>query len=102
MPEETLGMCLTPGGHTDCRTYPCAPNGLSETTAVSISFDGCLHRKIRLTITPSCTAEQLLASPPNVPAFHPESACLQERMVASASSVMPHQGSDQTEIPTAT
>lgn len=102
MSEETPGMCLTPGGHIDYRIYPYAPSSLSETTAVSTSFHGSLHRKVRLTTTPSCAAERLLESPHNVPAFHPESACLQDRIVPSTSSVMPHQGSDQTEIPAAT
>lgn len=102
MPEETLGMCLTPGSHKDYRIYPYAPNRLSETTALSTFFHGSLHRKVRLTTTPCCAAERLLESPPNVPAFHPESACLQDRIVPSTSLVMPHQGSDQTEIPAAT
>lgn len=102
MPEDSLGRCLNPRGHTDYRTYPYAPNGLSETTAVSTSFHGSLHRKVRLTTTPSCAAEQLLESLPNMPAFHPESACLQDRIAPYTSSVMLRQGSDQTEIPAAT
>lgn len=56
MPEETLGMCLTPGSHIDYRTYPCASNGLNETAAVS-AFHGSLHIKVRLTTTPFCAAE---------------------------------------------